>query len=304
MSGKLYTTGPARKQRETGTLTSFGGGDQRVQTGGGGGILAGTGGQGQRVTAYVDGSGTRRQGTSYWDAMGSDLDAAYQAERDYNARTLAAAEQQARDAAAAQIRALTRGYQGTNRQLYRDFMQRQRTLPEQLAAGGYTGGLTESSRLRLGNAYEEALNANEQARLGQEADYGRDLARQLYDARAAAAAADSRALQSYYDRRRELSAQRQQQERAALEQRAATLAARGDFRLYRQLGYTAGEIAYLERMYRRQHPELFKKTGGGGHGGRGGGSAPDPTGTTGPDRIGSRIGYAGLRGGRNVNMTR
>ena len=32
MSGKLYTTGPARKQRETGTLTSFGGGDQRVQT--------------------------------------------------------------------------------------------------------------------------------------------------------------------------------------------------------------------------------------------------------------------------------
>ena len=207
---------------------------------------------GRRLTAYVDG-GRKKKGTTVWTEARQDYEKAYQAQRDQNARALAAAEQYSRESADAQIAALEREYQGTNRQLYRDYMQRQRALPEQLAARGYTGGLTESSRLRLGTAYAEALNANEQARLGQKAGYEQALARQLYEARAAADAADSQALQSYYSALSSLRAQ----QRSQLEKRAATLAAKGDFSLYKKLGYTDSEIKYLKKMFRKQHPELF-----------------------------------------------
>lgn len=292
MSGELYSknagtlAGTGGKQqvvsyvdatgeRKPGVLASYGGGGQGVDVGGSvGGTLASYGGSGQAVETAggaAGQSGSRGTGTSYWDSMYGDLDTAYQAQRDQNQRALEAAQARAREASAAQVEALNRGYQGTNRQLYRDYMQRQRTLPQQLAAQGYTGGLTESSRLRMGNAYEEALNTNEQARLGQEASYGQALAQQLYEAQAARDAADNEALQNYYSQRNTLRAQQLQQERADLETRAATMAAQGDFSLYRQLGYTDKEIAYLERMFRKQHPELFKKAGGGGKKSSGGG---------------------------------
>ena len=45
-------------------------------------------------------------------------------------------------------------------------MKQQKTLPEQLAAAGYTGGLTESAMLRQRITYEQALRENEQARIG------------------------------------------------------------------------------------------------------------------------------------------
>ena len=277
-------------ERKPGVLASYGGGGQAVDVGGSiggsvGGMLATYGGSGQTVETAggaAGQSGSQGTGTSYWDSMYGDLDTAYQAQRDQNQRALEAAQARAREASAAQVEALNRGYQGTNRQLYRDYMQRQRTLPQQLAAQGYTGGLTESSRLRMGNAYEEALNTNEQARLGQEASYGQDLAQRLYEAQATRDAADNEALQNYYSQRNGLRAQQLQQERADLETRAATMAAQGDFSLYRQLGYTDKEIAYLEKMFRKQHPELFKKTGSGGKkssgggGGRKNGTTPDP----------------------------
>ena len=233
-----------------------------------------------RATSYVDGAGRKRRGSSYWSAQAAELRAAYEARREADRQALEAAEQFSRESAAARQEALGREYRGTNRQLYRDYMQQQRALPQQLAAQGYTGGLTESSLLRLGNAYGEALNDNERERIGRQAENDQVLAQQLYDARAAAAAADSQALQDYYSQRRELSARRQSE----LERRAAALAAQGDFRLYRKLGYTDREIRYLERMFRRQHPELFKSPGGGsGRGGRRGAAAAvsDPGGDTG-----------------------
>ena len=57
-------------------------------------------------------------------------------------------------------------YAKVNRQLYTDTMKQQKTLPEQLAAAGYTGGLTESAMLRQRITYEQALRENEQARIG------------------------------------------------------------------------------------------------------------------------------------------
>ena len=231
-----------------------------------------SGGSTAHVTTYTGQDGTRKKGTSYWDTMQADLDTAYQAQRDQNAEALAAAQERARAAEAAQQEALARQYQGTNKQLYRDYMQQQRTLPQQMAAQGYTGGLTESSRLQLGNAYGEALNTNEQARIGQSAEYAQALEQELYEAQAAAAAADNDALQRYYEQRNALRAQRQQQERADLEQRAAAMAAVGDFSLYRKLGYTEAQIRKLRRAWERQN-----RKGSGGRGGRGGGTAPRDT---------------------------
>ena len=210
----------------------------------------------RRLTSYVDSTGQKKTGVSDWKRLKREYARAYRVQREENARALAAAEEQTRQDTAGQIRALRGEYQDTGRQLYRDYMLRQKALPEQLAARGYTGGLTESGYLRLGNAYAEALAANERARLGQEAAYEQALARQLTQARSDAAAADSRARQAYYEQRADLTARRQQQERAALERRAATLATQGDFRLYKQLGYTDREIRYLQRMFRRQHPKL------------------------------------------------
>ena len=48
-------------------------------------------------------------------------------------------------------------------------MESKRTLPQRLAAQGITGGLTESSQVRLANSYGEELAENERARLAEEA---------------------------------------------------------------------------------------------------------------------------------------
>ena len=65
-------------------------------------------------------------------------------------------------------------------------MESKRTLPQRLAAQGITGGLTESSQVRLANSYGEELAENESASCrGSEAYSARD-------ARLAAARAEPR----------------------------------------------------------------------------------------------------------------
>lgn len=242
--------------------------------------LAGTlqGQSSVQTVTYTGEDGSRKKGkTSYWGQARQGYRDAYQAQRDANERARQAAERRAREATAAQIDALNRGYQGTNRQLYQDYMQQQRTLPQQMAAQGYTGGLTESSRLRLGNAYEEALYGNEQARLGQEAEYNDALNQRLYEAQATADAANAEARQRYYDQVAALREQRQQQQREDLERRAATMAAAGDFSLYRQLGYSDAQIRRLRREWERNRKKERKGSsrGGGGRGSSRGGSKKD-----------------------------
>ena len=80
----------------------------------------------------------------------------------------AAAETAERDAQDA-LERIRGGYKSTDRQLYREYMESKRTLPQRLAAQGITGGLTESSQVRLANSYGEELAENERARLAEEA---------------------------------------------------------------------------------------------------------------------------------------
>ena len=229
---------------------------KRTYRGGSGG-----GPGGGSAATYVDKAGNRKTGVTaaadpYWDAMRDYYLQAYQSQVDANNARADAAAAQARAEAESAREALNAGYRGTNRQLYRDYMERQRVLPQQLAAQGYSGGLTESARIRLGNSYGESLAENERARLAEDARIGAALARQEYESRAAADAANRQALQTRYGNLAELRTRQYQQQRADALSRAQVLAAAGDYSGYRALGYTPEEIEYLSGMWRAENPDL------------------------------------------------
>lgn len=232
-----------------------------------------------RTTTYIDQNGQKKTGVyspaagkdpsasvgmtgteeapSHWDEMRNLYQQMYDEQVAANNAANEAAAERAREAAQAQIDALNAGYQGTNRQLYRDYMENQRTLPQQMAALGYSGGLSESSQLRLRNAYEEGLNENERARLSQENAANAALAQQLYEAQAAATAANQQANQQRLGYLTALQEQQYQDQ----QQRAATLASAGDFSGYKALGYTDSEIGYLQNIWARQNPAMAYSLG-------------------------------------------
>ena len=217
---------------------------------------------GRRAVSYIGNGGAKETGTAPQVTPGTTPDYYAQMEKLYqqmysdqvkaNDTALGKAQDQARKETAEQIKALGAQYQGTNRQLYRDYMEHRRTLPQQLAAQGYSGGLSESSLLRLRNSYEEGLNENERARLAQESGYNQTLSRQLFDAQMKNDDANRQARQDLYTRRaavREAAWKDQQQ-------RAAAMAAAGDFSEYGRLGFSKSEIRYLKEIWKRMNPDL------------------------------------------------
>jgi len=224
-------------------------------------------GGGNNVT-YVD-NGERKTGTidpSYWAQMENSYEQQYADQVAANNQALENARSRAQEAAQAQIDALRQQYQGTNRQLYRDYMRNQRALPQQMSALGYNGGMSESGRLRLANAYGEALAENERARMGQEAGYNQTLAQQLYEAQAAADSANRRAEENRLSYVRAL----REAQRQDLMTRAATMAGAGDFSLYGELGYTPEQIGALYKVWAAQNPELAAAMNTGSAGSTGG----------------------------------
>lgn len=77
-----------------------------------------------------------------------------------------AAVEQAVGRLGAQKGTLEQNYDNLYRQLYLDRRNSEKDLPQQLAAMGISGGLTESSALGLKTAYAEALRQGEQAKQG------------------------------------------------------------------------------------------------------------------------------------------
>ena len=108
----------------------------------------------------------------------------------------AAAETAERDAQDA-LERIRGGYKSTDRQLYREYMESKRTLPQRLAAQGITGGLTESSQVRLANSYGEELAENERARLAEEAKTYSARDARLAAARAEQSRADAEAKRTH-----------------------------------------------------------------------------------------------------------
>jgi hypothetical protein len=217
---------------------------------GGGGTATYIGSDGSKKSGIAN--PTPGQTPQFYTDLGNLYQKAYDDQVAANNAALEEARARAQEETDALIAALGEQYAGTNRQLYRDYMERRRVMPQQLAAMGYNGGLSESSLLRLNNSYEEGLNENERARLAQEAAYNQALQQNLYDADVRTNEANQTARQNLYSQQAAL----QEAIYRDAQQRAATMAASGDFSEYEKLGFTRSEIAYLKQMWRRMNPTL------------------------------------------------
>jgi len=217
-------------------------------------------GGGRNVT-YIGNNGNKNTGTvkvtpgktpDYYAELGRLYETMYNDQVAANDAALEAARARAQETTDAQIAALADQYAGTNRALYRDYMNSRRTLPQQLAAMGYNGGLSESSLLRLNNSYEEGLNENERARLAQETSYNQALAQQMFEAQQKATEANNQARQNWYGQQATLKDMIYKDQ----QQRAATMAASGDFTEYERLGFSPSEIKYLKQMWKKMNPNI------------------------------------------------
>ena len=149
----------------------------------------------------------------------------------------AAAETAERDAQDA-LERIRSGYKSTDRQFYREYMESKRTLPQRLAAHGITGGLTESSQVRLANSYGEELAENERARLAEEA--------KTYSARDARLAA---ARGTHGESLAKLWQEAEKHRREDAAKAAALLAAAGDYSGYVGMGLTQEQADYLAEIW-------------------------------------------------------
>lgn len=147
---------------------------------------------------YSDYLAENRSGTDYLETLLSQLQTTYQKQIAAGDAAAAAATQQAINRLEAQKGELNTQYDDLNRQLYIDRRQDERTLPQQLAAMGYTGGLSESSLLRLGTSYEEALRQNESDRAKGLSDIDLDIENARLEGEIAAAQQRQTAQESYY----------------------------------------------------------------------------------------------------------
>lgn len=170
-------------------------------------------------------------------------------------------------------------YGSLNKQLYRDYMESLRVLPQEMAARGYSGGMSESARLGLDTAYGERLNENEAARIAAIMQLRQQGADAEYQANAARDQANAQAQQNLYANMMNLILQ-QQQDAAT---KAQNMAQYGNFSGYLGLGYTQSEIDQMQKAWIAANPELAKALGyvktpsysgyyGGSGGGGGGGS--------------------------------
>lgn len=172
-------------------------------------------------------------------------------------------------------------YGSLNKQLYRDYMESLRVLPQEMAARGYSGGMSESARLGLDTAYGERLNENEAARIAAIMQLRQQGADAEYQANAARDQANAQAQQNLYANMMNLILQQQQD--AA--QKAQNMAQYGNFSGYLGLGYTQSEIDQMQKAWIAANPELARTLGYvktpepvyssyGGGGGSGSGTTP------------------------------
>lgn len=148
-------------------------------------------------------------------------------------------------------------YGNLNKQLYRDYMESLRVLPQEMAARGYSGGMSESARLGLDTAYGERLNENEAARIAAIMQLRQQGADAEYQANAARDQANAQAQQNLYANMMNLILQ-QQQDAAT---KAQNMAQYGDFSGYLRLGYTQSEIDQMQKAWIAANPELAKVLG-------------------------------------------
>lgn len=225
---------------------------------------------GYKVT-YIDANGDAKKGTTaetpsetteepqrtYLDDMRDQYQKMYDDAVKANDAAARAAAERAQAQVNEGIGSLGDSYGNLNKQLYRDYMESLRVLPQEMAARGYSGGMSESARLGLDTAYGERLNENEAARIAAEAELRQQAADAEYQANAARDQANAEAQQNLYANFMNLLLQ--QQNDAA--QRAQNMAQYGDFSGYKNLGYTQDQIDQMQKAWIAANPELAKTLG-------------------------------------------
>lgn len=249
---------------------------------------------GGKVT-YIDSNGDAQKGTTegtpedtpgepqrtYLDELRDQYQKMYDDAVKANNDAAKAAAERALAQAEKGVGELGDQYGSLNKQLYRDYMESLRVLPQEMAARGYSGGMSESARLGLDTAYGERLNENEAARIAAIMQLRQQGADAEYQANAARDQANAQAQQNLYANMMNLILQ-QQQDAAT---KAQNMAQYGDFSGYLGLGYTQSEIDQMQKAWIAANPELAKTLGyvktpepvyssysGGGSSGGGGGS--------------------------------
>lgn len=288
--GSLAGAGRLPKQDASTTDTTQPGDSTQKPSGRGNGGS----GSGGKVT-YIDPNGDAQKGTTegtpeetpgepqrtYLDELRDQYQKMYDDAVKANNDAAKAAAERALAQAEKGVGELGDQYGSLNKQLYRDYMESLRVLPQEMAARGYSGGMSESARLGLDTAYGERLNENEAARIAAIMQLRQQGADAEYQANAARDQANAQAQQNLYANMMNLILQQQQD--AA--QKAQNMAQYGDFSGYLGLGYTQSEIDQMQKAWIAANPELARTLGyvktpepvyssysGGGSSGGGGGS--------------------------------
>lgn len=173
------------------------------------------------------------------------------AQQQYNAEAAERARQRTAESIQYQMSNNNAQIDRQNQQAYLDYVRNQRVMPEQLNALGITGGLAESSLVRLGAGYGSMVNENELARRQAMSALYEQQAQQDYQTGETQRAADLAAQQQYYAQ------QQKEQENAA--QLAAQI---GDFSGYVTLGMMTPEQAELqEKAWIKKNGKLAQALG-------------------------------------------
>lgn len=150
---------------------------------------------------------------------------------------------------------ITTAYGQSDKELFRNYRNAVRDLPQQLAAMGITGGLSESSRVELESGYGENLNKSQLQRMAEIADLDAAAATAQRQNELAAGQQQNTALLEYYRNLAGLGDQRYQEQ--LTDQRLQDEREYAEQRLLDEREYTAErEAAELERAREEQSAEL------------------------------------------------
>lgn len=211
------------------------------------------------TASYIDKNGEKKSGIiaaedeiGYWEKLENHYKDLYESQVESNNTAAAEATARTLRQIGEQIDALNESFRESNRALYRGFRDAGRKLPQQLAAAGITGGLSESSQLKLRSGYEESLGEAERSRRSAEAALRLKALETESEEKNAAEKKNAEALKTYQSNTLSLTKER----RSALAKEADAMAETGDFSLYAGLGYSSEEIAAMRSAWEEKNPKL------------------------------------------------
>lgn len=205
------------------------------------------------AATYVDENGQRQKGmTAALEEMAEGYKGIYEEQLAANNAAAAGAAEQAKAETESAARELEDEYTGVNKGLYRQYRKALASLPQELAAMGYTGGSSETSRVDLERGYEENLGENERERIAALSALRDAENAAIRQGQQAADEANAAARRNYLEALMTLKERSYDDEWARVE----ALAAAGDFSGYENFGYSSEDVEKLRVAWESKNPEL------------------------------------------------